>query len=160
MNFTQIGLQVPTVLLPRTGTDLTKWAVVACDQYTSQPDYWATVEDQVGPAPSTLRLILPEVYLGAADEARRISAIQGAMRRYLTEGVLIPQSPGFVLVERETAQGRTRKGLIVALDLECYDFKPGAKTLIRPTEGTIMERLPPRVRVRESALLELPHIMV
>lgn len=109
MNFTQIGLQVPTVLLPRTGTDLTKWAVVACDQYTSQPDYWATVEDQVGPSPSTLRLILPEVYLGAADEARRISAIQGAMRRYLTEGVLIPQSPGFVLVERETARGRTRK---------------------------------------------------
>lgn len=160
MNFTQIGLQVPTVLLPRTGTDLTKWAVVACDQYTSQPDYWAAVEGQVGPSPSTLRLILPEVYLGAADEAQRISAIQGAMRRYLTEGVLIPQSPGFVLVERETARGRTRKGLIVALDLECYDFKPGAKTLIRPTEGTIMERLPPRVRVRESALLELPHIMV
>ena len=160
MNFAQIALQIPTLLLPRAGTDLTRWAVVACDQYTSQPDYWARVEALVGEAPSTLRLILPEVYLGAADEARRIQAIQAAMHRYLAEGVLAPQSPGLVLVERETARGRTRRGLVVALDLEHYDFNPGAKTLIRPTEGTILERLPPRVRVRERAPLELPHVMV
>ncbi len=160
MNFAQIGLQVPTLLLPRPGTDLTKWAVVACDQYTSQPDYWKTVENLVGEAPSTLRLILPEVYLEAADEAARILTIQQTMRRYLAEGTLVPQPPGFLLVERETAHGRSRKGLIAALDLEHYDFKRGAKTLIRPTEGTILERLPPRVRVRENALLELPHVMV
>ncbi len=160
MNFSQMGLQVPTLLLPQTGADLTKWAVVACDQYTSQPDYWARVEALVDDAPSTLRLILPEAYLGAADEALRIAAIQEAMRRYLAEGVLEPQPPGMVLVERETSRGRTRRGLIAALDLEHYDFNPGAKTLIRPTEGTIMERLPPRVRVREQAPLELPHVMV
>lgn len=160
MNFAQIGLQVPTLLLPRRGTDLTKWAVVACDQYTSQPSYWASVNEQVGKAPSTLRLILPEVYLGTADESQRIVAIQEAMQRYLANGVLAPQPTGFVLVERQTARGRTRKGLIAALDLECYDFNPGAKSLIRPTEGTIIERLPPRVRVRENAPLELPHVMV
>ncbi len=160
MNFAQIALQIPTLLLPRAGTDLTRWAVVACDQYTSQPDYWARVEARVGEAPSTLRLILPEVYLGAADEAARIQAIQEAMRRYLADGVLTPQPPGLVLVERETVRGRTRWGLVVALDLEHYDFNPGAKTLIRPTEGTILERLPPRVRVREHAPLESPHVMV
>lgn len=160
MNVTQTGLQVPTILLPQPGVDLSKWAVVACDQYTSQPEYWAQVEALVGQAPSTLRMILPEVYLGAADEAQRIAAIQQAMRHYLANGVLRPQAPGLVRVERETARGRIRRGLIVALDLEQYDFHPGAKTLIRPTEGTIMERLPPRVRVREQAAVELPHVMV
>lgn len=160
MNFAQIGLQVPTLLLPRPGTDLTKWAVVACDQYTSQPDYWERVEELVGAAPSTLRLILPEAYLGAADEAQRVERIQATMRRYLAEDVLTPQPPGWVLVDRQTARGRSRKGLIVALDLEYYDFSAGAKALIRPTEGTILERLPPRIRVREHALLEAPHVMV
>lgn len=160
MNFAQIGLQVPTLLLPRAGLDLTRWAVVACDQYTSQPGYWAEVENLVGEAPSTLRLMLPEIFLGAEDEARRIAAIQDTMRRYLAERILVAQPPGFLLVERETGRGRTRKGLIAALDLEHYDFNPGAKTLIRPTEGTILERLPPRIRVRENAPLELPHVMV
>ena len=160
MNFAGIGLQLPSLLLPRPGIDLTRWAVVACDQYTSQPDYWARVDALVGDAPSTLRLMLPEVYLGAADEAERIAAIHETMRRYLAEGVLIPQLPGLVRVERETARGRTRRGLIAALDLECYDHNAGSKTLIRPTEGTILERLPPRVRVREGAPLEVPHIMV
>lgn len=160
MNFSQIGLQLPSLLLPQASVDLSQWAVVACDQYTSQPEYWAQVEAIVGAAPSTLRLILPEVYLGAADEAQRIQAIQAAMRGYLAEHVLVPQAPGWVLVERETARGRLRKGLVVALDLEHYDFNAGTKTLIRPTEGTILERLPPRIRVREGAALELPHVMV
>lgn len=160
MNFAQIGLQIPTLLLPRAGVDLTKWAVVACDQYTSQPDYWVRAEVLVGEAPSTLRLILPEAYLGVADEVQRIWAIQETMRRYVADGILEPQPPGLVLVERTTARGRSRKGLIAALDLEHYGFDAGAKTLIRPTEGTILERLPPRVRVREGALLESPHVMV
>lgn len=160
MNFARIALQAPSLLLPRAGVDLTKWAVVACDQYTSQPDYWARVESLVGDAPSTLRLILPEAFLGAADEARRIQDIQESMRHYLAEGILVPQPPGLMLVERETARGRSRKGLIAALDLEHYDFTAGTKPLIRPTEGTILERLPPRIRVREGALLETPHVMV
>ncbi len=160
MNFATIGLQVPKLLLPGVGVDLTKWAVIACDQYTSQPEYWAQVDALVGAAPSTLRLMLPEVFLGAADEAPRIAAIHDAMRRYLAEGILVEQLPGLMLIEREMASGRIRKGLIAALDLEHYDFTPGAKTLIRPTEGTIMERLPPRIRVRELAPLELPHVMV
>ncbi|MDV7396607.1 DUF1015 family protein, partial [Arthrospira platensis SPKY1] len=120
-------MQAPSLLLPRPGLDLTKWAVVACDQYTSQPEYWARVEALVGDAPSTLRLILPEAFLGAADEARRIQDIQETMRRYLAEGILVPQPPGLILVERETARGRSRKGLIAALDLEHYDFTAGAK---------------------------------
>ncbi|MCC8989056.1 MAG: DUF1015 domain-containing protein [Candidatus Contendobacter sp.] len=160
MNFTPIALQAPTLLLPQADVDLTKWAVVACDQYTSQPEYWAQVEGLVGDAPSTLRLMLPEIFLEAPDEAQRIAAIHDAMRRYLAEGVLTEQPPGFVLIERLTARGRIRRGLIAALDLEHYDFTPGAKALIRPTEGTIMERLPPRIRVREGAPLELPHVMV
>lgn len=160
MNFAPIGLQVPKLLLPGAGVDLTTWAVVACDQYTSQPEYWAQVDALVGAAPSTLRLMLPEVFLGAADEAARIAAIHAAMRRYLAEGILVEQPPGLALIERETAPGRTRKGLIAALDLEHYDFTPGTKPLIRPTEGTILDRLPPRIRVREGAPLELPHVMV
>jgi hypothetical protein len=160
MNFSPIALQVPTLLLPKVNVDLTKWAVVACDQYTSQPDYWAQVETLVGDAPSTLHLMLPEIFLEAADEAQRIAAIHAAMRRYMAEGILVEQSPGLVLIERQTARGRTRRGLIAALDLAHYDFTPGAKSLIRPTEGTIMARLPPRLRVREGAILELPHVMV
>ncbi|CDH43945.1 DUF1015 domain-containing protein [Candidatus Contendibacter odensensis] len=160
MNFAGIGLQLPSLLLPQANVNLSQWAVVACDQYTSQPEYWARVEAQVGDAPSTLRLILPEVYLGATDETQRIQAIQDTMRCYLDEAVLVPQKPGWMLIERETASGRSRKGLVVALDLEHYDFNAGAKTLIRPTEGTILERLPPRIRVREGASLELPHVMV
>ena len=160
MNFSPIALQVPTLLLPDAGVDLTQWAVVACDQYTSQPEYWAQVDALVGDAPSTLRLMLPEIFLDAVDEAQRIAAIHDAMRRYLTEGVLTEQPPGLALIERTTARGRIRRGLIAALDLEHYDFTPGAKSLIRPTEGTIMDRLPPRLRVREGAALELPHVMV
>ena len=98
MNFAPISLQVPRLLLPSPGVDLTKWAVVACDQYTSQPEYWAQVEGLVGDAPSTLRLMLPEIFLEAPDEAQRIAAIHDAMRRYLAEGVLTEQPPGFVLM--------------------------------------------------------------
>lgn len=159
MLFSAIALQVPKLLLPRAELDLTKWAVVACDQYTSQPAYWKQVEALVGTAPSTLRLMLPEVYLDASDEAQRIADIQATMRRYLAEGMFTEQL-GLVLVERTTAHGHTRRGLVAALDLEQYSFEPGSKPLIRPTEGTIVERLPPRVRVREQAPLELPHVMV
>jgi hypothetical protein len=160
MNLAQLALHVPTILFPRDGVDLTRWAVIACDQYTAEPEYWAAVDQLVGEAPSTLRLTLPEVYLGKSDETTRITAINAAMGRYLADGTLRELPPGFVLLDRQTAHADSRKGLMVALDLEHYDYLPGAQTLIRATEGTILDRLPPRIRVREQAPIELPHIMV
>jgi hypothetical protein len=153
------GVKVPEVLLPRAGTDMTKWAVVACDQFTSQPEYWEETERIVGDAPSTLRLMLPEMYLEKPNEAARIAAINEMMKRYLASGVLENRGKGFVFVRR-TVGGRSRCGLIVALDLECYDYSRGSTTLIRATEGTIVERIPPRLRIRKDAPLELPHILV
>ena len=160
MNFANIALHVPTILLPNSQVDLQRWAVIACDQYTSQMDYWNNVEEQVGAAPSTLRLTFPEIYLEDADKDERIVNINAAMRQYLSDGTLLEQKPGFVLVDRKTAYVPSRKGLVVALDLEHYDFSVGSTTLIRATEGTIIERLPPRIKVRENAEIELPHIMV
>lgn len=160
MIFDTIALQVPSVLLPRPGTDLQRWAVIACDQYTSEPGYWDEVASLTVGHPSTLELIFPEVYLEEADSEGRIAAINQAMARYLADGTLVPQPPGFVLLDRKTAHAPSRKGLIVALDLEHYDYRPGASSLIRATEGTILERLPPRIKVRQHASIELPHIMV
>ena len=153
-----IGVQIPQVYLPRPGVDLGKWAVIACDQYTSQPEYWRKVEEIVGEAPSTLNLIFPEVYLEEPGSEVRIRRIQQTMQDYLTEGLLVPYD-GMVYVERRVS-GKLRKGLVLALDLERYDFNKGAQSLIRSTEGTIIERLPPRMRIRENAQLELPHILV
>ncbi len=153
-----IGVQIPQVYLPRPGVDLGKWAVIACDQYTSQPEYWRKVEEIVGEAPSTLNLIFPEVYLEEPGSEVRIRRIQQTMQNYLAEGLLVPHD-GMVYVERRVS-GKLRKGLVLALDLERYDFNKGAQSLIRSTEGTIIERLPPRMRIRENAQLELPHILV
>ena len=160
MDLAELALHVPTILFPRPGIDLTRWAVIACDQYTAEPEYWAAVDQFVGDAPSTLRLIFPEVYLGKGGEAARIAAINSAMNQYLADGTLRELAPGFVLLDRQTGHAPSRKGLMVALDLEHYDYLPGAQTLIRATEGTILDRLPPRIRVREKAPIELPHIMV
>ena len=157
-NYPDIGVQSAEILLPRTGTDLQKWAVIACDQFTSEPEYWQEVARIVGRAPSTYNLILPEVHLGTGEEANRISSTQQAMREYLETGILTHHD-GFVLVERQTG-GKTRRGLLLALDLECYDYNKGSQTLIRATEGTILDRLPPRIRIRKDAPLELPHILV
>ncbi len=155
-----IGLKVPNILLPRKGVDLTKWAVVACDQYTSQPDYWESLKTLVSGCPSTLNVIFPEVYLEDGDGQERIERINAAMESYLQEGVLEEQGPGFVLLDRKTGHVASRKGLVVALDLEKYDYKVGSQSLIRATEGTIEDRLPPRVKIRKNAKIELPHIMV
>ena len=153
-----IGIQVPQIYLPKPGTDLKKWAVIACDQFTSEPEYWHAVEKIVGSLPSTLNLTFPEVHLEKPGEAERIQSIQAAMRNYLEDGILQPRE-GLVYVER-TVGGRTRKGVILALDLERYDYTRGSTSLIRATEGTIVERLPPRMKIREGAALELPHILV
>ncbi len=159
--YTNIALQVPEILLPNKEVDLKKWSVVACDQYTSQPQYWEQVEQFVGAAPSTLRLIFPEVYLEDNDSDTRIKQINAAMQDYLENGVIQPMArKGFILVDRKTSHVDSRKGLVVAIDLEQYDFNKGAQTLIRATEGTIVDRLPPRIKVRQDAAIEAPHIMV
>ena len=154
-----VGVGVPRVLLPAGNADYYKWAVVACDQYTSQPEYWARADAIVGGSPSTLRLILPEAFLGQPDEAARIEAINSSMRACLRDGILEEQEQGFVLVTRRVA-GKTLTGLVLSLDLEQYDYTKGAATLIRATEQTIVERIPPRLRIRADAPLELPHILV
>lgn len=156
--YDSIGIRISPVLLPKTGADLTRWAVIACDQFTSQPEYWDQVKNLVGDAPSTYNLILPEVYLGKPEEAARLKSTQQAMRDYVNNGVLV-EHEGFIYVER-TVAGKTRKGIMLCLDLEKYDFNKGSSSLIRATEGTILDRLPPRMKIREGALLELPHIMV
>lgn len=156
--YENVGLLCPRILLPKKEVDYTKWAVIACDQYTSQPEYWEAVREFVGNSPSTLNLIYPEVYINKKDKAERIKSIVEYMRKYLSEG-LFDEYNGFVYVEREI-NGKTRKGLVVALDLERYDYNKGSHTLVRATEGTILERLPPRVEIRKDALLELPHILV
>ncbi len=160
MLFDDIGLLAPEILLPRTGIDLRKWAVVACDQYTSQPDYWERVRDFVGTNPSTFHIILPEAYLEECDNEKAAEKINAAMKEYIEKGTLTARKQGFILVDRKTARGSSRKGLVVALDLERYDFHEGSKSLIRATEGTVIERLPPRIKIREGAPLESPHIMV
>ncbi len=155
----RLGVEIPEILLPNQTINLKKWAVVACDQYTSQPDYWEEVARVAGDSPSTLQLILPEIYLGSVNETEKIGRIHQRMRDYLQTGVLQRMAPGFIYVERATHTG-IRRGLMVALDLERYDFKPGSQTYIRATEGTVLERIPPRVRIREGAVMEVPHIMV
>jgi len=160
MDLTKFALQIPTILLPKTGVDPSCWAVIACDQYTSEPEYWQTVDRLVADQPSTLRLVFPEVYLEDEDSDARIADINSSMDQYLDDGVLVAQEQGFMLVDRKTSHAPSRKGLVVALDLEAYDYRPGTKTMIRATEGTIVDRLPPRIRVRENAVVELPHIMV
>lgn len=150
--------RLPRLLLPREGIDLARWAVVACDQYTSEPEYWQRVEREVGDAPSTLRLVFPEVHLGKPDASARIERIQRSMRQYVADGVFRAHD-GAVYVER-TIGGRVRRGLMLELDLEAYDFGRDSTSPIRPTEGTMVERIAPRLEVRRGAELELPHVLV
>lgn len=157
--FAALGIKLPEILLPSPAVDMNKWSVIACDQFSSEKGYWEKVKRQVGSAPSTLNLILPECYLKEKDTPGSISRINENMRSYLSNGVLRKLEPGFVLVDRKTSYVPSRKGIVLAVDLEFYDFKPDTRTLIRPTEGTIISRLPPRVNIRKNAALDLPHIL-
>lgn len=149
------------MLLPTPGVDLEKWAVVACDQYTSQPDYWQKVDDFVGNAPSTLRLTLPEIWLEEPDAPERIKAIGQTMQEYQNNGMLRATVPGMMLVRRRMeGVAAPRWGLVMAVDLEAYDYREGSASLIRPTERTVPERIPARLAVRQAATLELPHILL
>ena len=147
------------ILLPH-DCGLTKWAVVACDQYTSQPEYWQRVDEYVGDAPSTLRLILPESKLESDNVEEEIEKINHTMQDYLAEGRLKELENVMILLERKLDSGKTRLGLIGKLDLEQYSYEKGSGTPIRATEGTVLSRIPPRMKVRKNAPIELPHIMV
>jgi hypothetical protein len=160
-NLEKFGLGIPEVLLPAAGLDLKVWAVVACDQYSSEREYWERVRHFVDDKPSTLNLIFPECYLEDKDAQDRINQIHRSMDLYLDKGYLASSGQGFVLVERSTPYvASPRLGLLALLDLERYDFRQGSKSLIRPTEGIILSRLPPRMAIRRAASLELPHVMV
>jgi len=153
------GFYAGDVLLPQ-GIDMTKWSVVACDQYTSEPEYWDEVDSIVGDSPSTLRVTLPEIYLEQDGVKERISAVNAAMLSYLQSGILNEYKNSYIYVERTMRDGTVRPGLMGVVDLEEYDYRKGSQSLIRATEGTVVERIPPRLRVRENAALELPHIML
>lgn len=154
--FEKYGLRVPEILLPDENYDLSQWAVIACDQFTSQPEYWDRVRSRVFNKPSALHITYPEAWLDQGDA--RIESINRNMLVYEQE-VLSRCVKGMVLVEREIATGK-RIGLLAAVDLEKYDFSVGSQSLIRATEGTVLERIPPRVKIRRNAALETPHILV
>lgn len=147
------------ILVPQ-NCEMSKWSVVACDQFSSQPEYWEALDALVGDAPSSLRLMLPEAWLDSRDQFREAEVIDACMERYLDGGVFRELKDSYVYVERRLASGQLRRGLVGVLDLEAYDYARDSRSPVRATEGTVEQRLPPRVRVREGAALEMPHIMV
>ncbi len=156
IDFIKMGVTSADILLPKPPCALSQWAVVACDQYTSEPEYWAQVTEVAGDAPSTLQMIYPECFLGEGDA--RIDSIKRHMDDYRAQ-VLDLACTGFVLVERQTTAG-PRLGLVMAIDLEQYDFSKDSQSLIRATEQTVESRIPPRVKIRQGATLESPHVLL
>ncbi len=148
------------ILIPKKTVDMHKWSVVACDQYTSEPSYWNEVNEIVGDNPSTLNLTLPEIYLEEADVQDRIKKINDNMKSMLEQDLFDEYKDSMFYIERTQFDGKVREGIIGVVDLEDYSYEKGSQTLIRATEKTVLERIPPRVKVRENALLELPHIMI
>ena len=159
INFNGLGFAPADILLPK-NVDMSKWSVVACDQYTSEPEYWEAVDALVGDAPSALRLILPEAKLNQPGVEEEIEKINRTMTEYLAEDLFTEYPNALIYIERSQSNGKIRHGLIGKLDLESYDFTPGSGALTRATEGTVLDRIPPRVKVRKDAPIELPHIMV
>ncbi len=151
--------RLPHMLLPKKHVDLTKWAVVACDQFTSNPKYWKDLKRFIGQAPSTYNMILPEVYLETMDE-KTIDQINQTMYQYLHDDILEDIGPSMMLIERTAEIGMNRLGLMLSIDLEAYAYQEGSKPMIRTTEKTIIERIPPRVKIRKNAPLELTHVML
>ena len=147
------------ILLPK-NVDMTKWSVVACDQYTSEMEYWDDVYKIVGDNPSTLKITLPEIFLEESAVANRIEKINATMKEYIDEDIFEEYKNAMIYLERKQKDGRVREGLMGMIDLEDYSYEKGSQTLIRATEKTVIERIPPRLKVRENALLELPHIMI
>lgn len=158
MSEKNIGFHSADILLPK--SDFDKFSCIACDQYTSEPDYWEDVKNIVGTTPSALNLIFPEVYLDTADFDSTIANINSTMNSYLEKGVFNEFADCLIYTRRTLPNKKVREGLIGVLDLELYDFNKGSKSLIRATEGTILDRLPPRIKIRENAPIELPHILI
>lgn len=146
------------ILIPK--ENLEKWSVVACDQFTSQPEYWEAVEKEVAGYPSTYDIIFPEAYLDTVDFDEKVESINGKMKEYLRSGLFQTYRNCMVYVERTLKNGKVRRGVLGLLDLEEYDYQKGARTLVRATEGTVIERIPPRMKIRQNAPIELPHVMI
>lgn len=155
----KVPFKCADILLPK-NADMSKWSVVACDQYTSEPEYWNEVKEIVGDSPSTLNLTLPEIYLEDANVADRINSINKNMETLLNEDFFTEYKNSMIYLERTQNDGKVREGVIGVVDLEDYSYEKGSQTLIRATEKTVIERIPPRVKIRENASLELPHIMI
>ena len=147
------------ILLPAAGVPLDPWACIAVDQFTSQPEYWQRAEHLADGKPSTLHIVLPEAYLGTPQEAERLESIRRTMEEY-RKSVLTRKVHGYVYVERTQMDGTVRQGLVGAVDLDAYDYAKGSKPAIRPSESTVVERIPPRLKVRRGATLETPHVMM
>ena len=147
------------ILLPTAGVPLDPWACIAVDQFTSQPEYWQRAEHLADGKPSTLHIVLPEAYLGTPQEAERLESIRRTMEEY-RKSVLTRKVHGYVYVERTQMDGTVRQGLVGAVDLDAYDYAKGSKPAIRPSESTVVERIPPRLKVRRGATLETPHVMM
>lgn len=147
------------ILLPK-DSDFSKWSVVACDQYSSEPEYWKSAAEYVGDAPSALKIIFPEAYLEDGDADERIEKINAEMYKYLEEGIFKEYENSMIYVERTQPNGKVRRGIVGEIDLEYYDFSAGSQSAVRATEGTIISRIPPRQRIRRNAPLELPHILM
>lgn len=145
------------ILLPK--SSFTEWSVIACDQYTSQPHYWAEVEKTVGDKPSAYNIILPEAYL-TDDDSQKIKKINATMAEYLNNGTFILLENTVIYCERTLKNGKKRQGLVGLIDLEDYSYLKGEKTAIRATEATVIERIPPRVNIRKDAPIEIPHVML
>lgn len=157
MKLQDLGIKIPEIMLPGSGYE--KWSVVACDQYTSQKEVWDEMEKFVGDSPSTLRLMLPEIYLEDDDVSKRRQDINDKMFEYLDSGVFKEIVNSMIYVKRQTSSGE-RLGLVTAVDLDEYDYTADSTALIRSTEETIADRLPPRVKIRLKAPIEMPHIML
>ena len=155
----EIPFKAGNILIPKKNIDMHKWSVVACDQYTSEPEYWNEVNNIVGNSPSTLNLTLPEIYLEDRNVEERIKNINLNMEKMLNENIFDEYTDSMIYVERTQDDGKVREGLMGIVDLEDYSYEKGSQTLIRATEKTVIERIPPRMKVRENALHELPHIM-
>ena len=158
-----LGVRLPEILLPKSGIDLSKWAVIACDQFTQDKNYWEKVKSLSSGSPSCLNLIIPEVYLeegGESEREKRTDEIRKTMSEYLKGGVFAQPLHGCVYLERSTERNSKRSGIVFAIDLDKYDWAPSSRPLIRATEGTVTDRLPPRIKIRRGAPLELPHILL
>jgi len=156
----QTAFHSGNILIPNESVNMKEWAVIACDQYTSEPEYWEKVQNEVNGAPSSLSLILPELYLEENNVEQRIDTIHDSMDKYVSDGIFTEYKNAMVYVERVQSNGIVRKGLIGTIDLEEYDFSKGSSSEVRATEATVVERIPPRIKVRQGASLELPHIMI